>query len=115
MFRTLAEFSELMSMALIQKSPLRMSLASISTLRIQAQKGCIALSICKAAAATGLAPRKHAADVPTVYWVQKYLWALLRGLLGSDLKMEVHKEVLGCGKGPTFFSILHRRRVLQGI
>lgn len=73
----------------------------------------MAPSICKAAT-IGLAPRKHAADVPTVYWVQKYLWALLRGLLGSDLRMEVHKEVLECGKGPTFFSILHRR-LLQGI
>lgn len=41
MFRTLAEFSELMSMAIIQKSPLGMSLAHISTLRIQAQKGCV--------------------------------------------------------------------------
>lgn len=65
MFRTLAECSELMSMAIIQKSPLRMSLAHTSTLRIQAQKGCMALSFCKAAA-IGLAPRKHA-DVPMVY------------------------------------------------
>lgn len=41
MFRTLAEFSELMSMAIIQKSPLGMTLAHTSTLRIQAQKGCV--------------------------------------------------------------------------
>lgn len=113
MFRTLAEFSELMSMAIIQKSPLRMSLAYTSTLGIPVQKGCMALSTCKATA-IGLAPRKHA-DVPTDYWVQKYLWALLKELLGSDLRIEVHREVLGCGKGPTFFSTLHRTRLLQGI
>lgn len=70
MLRTLAGFSELMSVTIIQRFPLRKSLAHINTLRIQAQKGDMALSI-REAATTGS-------------YIQEACSRCFHGLLGAE-------------------------------
>lgn len=95
MLRTLAGFSELMSMTIIQRSPLRKSLARTNTLRIQAQKGGMALSI-REAATMGSYIQEACSRCPHGLLGAEIPLGSPGESFGSDLRLEVH----GCTRSP---------------